>query len=113
MENSLNDIPEEMILSIMTYLGPKYLNNLKIIIDKKKFEKYHNNLIQYISNYAVKYNLQSNNLENTSVLIELSPCYKITLINASNTEIKKIIINKFFQDKKSEIYFKNWLNNIK
>lgn len=113
MENSLNNIPIEITLLIMTYLGPKNLNNLKIIIDKKKFKKSYNNLIQYISNYAVKYNLQKKNLENTNVLIELLPCYKITLINADNNEIKKIIIDKFLNDKNSEIYFENWLNNIK
>ena len=111
MENSLNNIPVEITLSIMTYLGPKNLNNLKIIINKKTFEKSYNNLIQYISNYAIKYNLK--NLENTNILIELLPCYKITLTNADSNEVKKIITEKFLHDKKSEIYFKNWLNNIK
>ena len=103
MENSLNRIPEEILLFIMTFLGPKNLNNLKLLIDKKTFKKIYQQLVDYIIKYAVTSN-------NSNYLIKLSPCYKISLID--NSQVRKIIIQKFLEDNKSEEYFKNWIKNI-
>lgn len=104
MENSLNKIPEELIISIMTFLGPKYLNNLKILIDKKTFKKSYQQLVDYIIKYAV-----TSNSNNTNFVIEVLPSYKITILD--DAYLKQIIIDKFLEDKKSELYFKNWIKN--
>ena len=102
MENTLNRIPEELIMSIMTFLGPKNLNNLKILLDKKTFKKTYQQLIEYIIKYAVTSN-------NNNFIIEVLPSYKITVLGDSY--LKNIIIAKFIEDKKSEVYFKNLIKN--
>lgn len=98
----MKQLPFEIILNVMFFLGVEEKNKFLIIIDKDKFYKMEDLIIDLIFQKNVKF-------RENSVLIEINPRCKFSLTRRNDKIIKEIIKDKFFE---SNLNFKNWIKDF-
>ena len=98
----MKQLPFEIILNVMFFLGVEEKNKFLIIIEKDKFYKMEDLIIDLIFQKNVKF-------RENSVLIEINPRSKFSLTRRNDKIIKEIIKDKFFE---SNLNFKNWIKDF-
>lgn len=98
----MKQLPFEIILNVMFFLGVEEKNKFLIIIDKDKFYKMEDLIIDLIFQKNVEF-------RENSVLIEINPRCKFSLTRRDDKIIKEIIKDKFFE---SNLNFKNWIKDF-
>lgn len=96
MSNHLENLPNELLIKIYLFIGPKNIRNLKL------FNKVENSIIEIIKNKV----LFKSDLEYTIVI---QPTYKISIVNNNliNNLIKYYFLN--LSNNKSNIWSNNFL----